>query len=146
MNKKLLIVVIVAVVVVLAALAFPMSNLLADRTPDPALLAQFDDPEAQQMVHLYATKCTDCHSATGDRPFYATLPVASSLIAEHVEEAMERFDLHREMFDPQVGITEAALAKVQRETAEGAMPPLSYTAMHWNARWTPDGGDAASSQ
>jgi len=136
MSKKLWIVVVVVVLVLLlaAALAFPLSN-LSERVADPALVAQFEDPEAQRMVELYTDKCLDCHSVRGVMPLYAELPIASDLIAGHIEEARTYFDMDREMFDPVGGVTEASLAKAQHETAKGAMPPPPYTALHWNARW-----------
>jgi cytochrome c peroxidase len=135
MSRK----VIVALVVVgLVALAFPISNLMTARKPDPELLARLGSPEAQEAAHLYAEKCTDCHSGRTKMPFYASWPIAKGLIQNDIENARQRFDLDRELFDPSVGITEAAVAKIQRETATGAMPPASYTVMHWNARWSDD--------
>lgn len=135
MSKKLI---VAGVVIVVLVLAVPLSNSLRAHRIDPQLIAHLDDAEAREMANVYAEKCMDCHSESTVMPFYASFPIAKNLIQGHITEARERFDLEREMLDPEVGITEAALAKVQRETASGDMPPASYTLMHWNARWGRD--------
>jgi cytochrome c peroxidase len=133
MKKKVL----VAVgIVVLVVVAFPISNSLRARAADPVLLERLDDPEAREMANRYAESCMDCHSGRTELPFYASWPGARSLIQADIEKARSMFDMERELFDPAVGVTEAALAKIQRETAAGEMPLASYTAMHWRARWT----------
>lgn len=135
MSRKLI---VAGVVVVVVVLAFPLSNIFRAHRVDPQLVAHLDDTEARDMAGVYAEKCMDCHSESTVMPFYAGLPIAKGLIQGHITQARERFDIEREMLDPTVGVTEAALAKVQRETATGAMPPSSYTLMHWNARWGRD--------
>ncbi len=138
MKKTTLIAFAVAAAAIMAALAFPLSNLLVHKKPDAELLARFDDAETREMIGVYALKCMDCHSSSTKMPFYAGFPVAKSMIGDHIEAGRAHLDLDREMFDPAIGITEAVVAKMQFETANGSMPPASYTAMHWNARWSAD--------
>jgi cytochrome c peroxidase len=135
MSKKLIVALAVVVVV---ALAFPLSNVLRAHKTDPQLIAHLDGAEAQQVAAVYGEKCMDCHSKNTVMPFYANFPIAKGLIESDITRARERFDIEREMLDPEVGVTEAALAKVQYQTASGGMPPASYTLMHWNARWSKD--------
>ncbi len=124
----------------IVALAFPLSNMKA-RTLDASVANRVTHPELKAQLDFYANSCVDCHSATGVTPFYASLPIASGMIAEHREEAMKFWDADRELFVEGLP-SEAALAKVQQVLDNGSMPPSSYTALHWNASVSPDKRDA----
>jgi cytochrome c peroxidase len=134
MNKTWIGVGIGIVVLLLGAAAFPLSN-LGERSAPEELVAAVDDGDLQALLPVYATKCLDCHSERGELPFYAGLPVASSMIEEHQQAARARFDFDREVFSTDEPVTEATLAKLHHEIAAGTMPPSSYTALHWSAGW-----------
>lgn len=138
MDKKIIIGVGAGALII--ALAFPLSNMSA-RTLDPQLAARVTHPELQAQLDFYANSCVDCHSDAGVMPFYASLPVASGMIAEHREEAMAYWDADRELFVQGLP-SEANLAKLQQVLEAGAMPPASYKAMHWTAGVSPAEKDA----
>ncbi len=140
-NKGVLIALVAVLVLIAAAAAFPLSNLGSRQAPDE-LMARIDDADQRALMPVYATKCLDCHFGSGELPFYAGLPVASSMIEEHRREARAQFDFDRELFPTEGEVSLAALAKVQHEMEAGTMPPSSYTALHWSARWS-DEDDAA---
>ena len=125
--------IVVVVVVLLGLLALPLSNLMLDRTPDPELLARNDDPDLSSAMPVLLASCTDCHTQRTRKPIYMKIPPASWLIAGHIEEARDHFDMERELFPEEGPPTQAALAKVAQALDDGTMPPLSYRMMHWNA-------------
>lgn len=139
MNKKLIVAAVVVIGVVAVVAAFPLSN-LGTREAPAELTVTIDDANLQALMPVYATKCMDCHSSHGELPFYASLPVASSMIEEHRVAASARFDFDHEVFPSAGGVTEAALAKLQHEIEAGTMPPPSYTTLHWSAAWNEDDG------
>jgi cytochrome c peroxidase len=116
-------------------LALPVSNLLVG-TPKgtPLTATAVEDPRAVQVAHLLEQSCASCHVPGVKAPFYASLPVASSIVKRDIERGLREFDLARG-FAPAGGgpVPEPVLAKIEREVAGGEMPPLPYVAMHWNA-------------
>ena len=65
-----------AVVVVGLAVAYRAAN----QAPDPSLPA-----DGQMTQILGEGGCASCHTASPALPFYATWPVASSMIQAHVD-------------------------------------------------------------
>ena len=135
--KKLLWVVLLFAI----ALAFPVSNLFIKRVPDPALRAHVKDPLLEKVVSIFEQKCLDCHSDKAVLPFYAKVPIASSIIGKDIQLGTERLNAPLECFGP-VPASEAVLAKIQRVIELGSMPPDDYRLMHWGSGLT--GGDKAA--
>ncbi|MEJ2190683.1 MAG: heme-binding domain-containing protein [Acidobacteriota bacterium] len=127
MSKKLI---VVLVVVVAVALAFPLSNSLRAHKMDPQLIAHLDDAEAQGVAAAYAEKCMDCHSKNTVMPFYAKFPIAKGLIERDITQARERFDIEREMLDPEVGVTEALESPKRRSPRSSTRRPRVGCRLH----------------
>ena len=86
MKKKLL---IVCCVVVAAALSVPLFNLLVGKASRTALTTkQVSDPALAQVAKVFEVKCAHCHVPGTDAPFYAKLPVASTVIARDVANGL----------------------------------------------------------
>jgi cytochrome c peroxidase len=66
-------------------------------------------------------------------PFYAQLPVASSIVERDVKAGLRDFDLVRG-FTAGSHVSEPALAMIERQVNAGEMPPRPFVAMHWAAR------------
>lgn len=130
MKKLLWIVVLLAI-----ALAFPVSNLLITRKPDPALRANVKDSRFEAVVSMLENKCIDCHSNKATLPFYANLPVVSSIIAKDIQRGTEELNIPEDCFGP-TPANEAVLAKIQRVMEIGSMPPGDYQMMHWGSGLT----------
>lgn len=126
-------VIVIVVVVLLGLLALPLSNLMLDRTPDAELLARIHDPDLKAAMPVLMTSCTDCHTQRTSKPIYMKIPPASGLIADHIAEAHEHFDMERELFPEEGPVTQSAVAKVAQSLEDGTMPPTSYALMHWDA-------------
>lgn len=132
MKKLLWVVVLLAI-----ALAFPVSNLFSTRKADPALRANVKDARLEKVVAIFEQKCLDCHSDKTIMPFYANLPVVSSMIAADIKRGTELLNMPQECFGP-APATEAVLAKIQRVMEDGSMPPGDYRLMHWSSRLNSD--------
>ncbi|MCX6911073.1 MAG: heme-binding domain-containing protein [Verrucomicrobia bacterium] len=127
MKKLLWVVVLLAI-----ALALPVSNLFITRKPDPALRTNVKDARLEKVVSIFEQKCLDCHSDKAVLPFYANLPVVSSMIAADIKRGTELLNVPQECFGP-TPATEAVLAKIQRVVENGSMPPSDYRLMHWGS-------------
>ena len=77
--------------------------------------------------------CAACHVAGVARPFYAKLPLVSSLVEHDVSAGLRDFDFASGFPAVDRPVPEPVLAKIEREIVDGEMPPLPYLAMHWNA-------------
>ena len=95
MKKTLWIVVLLAI-----AFAFPVSNLFIVRKPDPALRANVKDAKFVAVVSMLENKCIDCHSNKATLPFYANLPVVSSIIAKDIQQGTEELNIPQDCFGP----------------------------------------------
>jgi cytochrome c peroxidase len=127
--------VIVAVIVV-AGLALPVSNMVIGGPSATALTrTKTDDAQLVRVTGVLEKRCAYCHVAGTGRPFYAALPVASSLIERDVQDGLGAANFEAELF-PQEGVlvSEPFLARMEREIVGGAMPPARFLAMHWDGR------------
>ncbi len=129
-KKKII---IIAVVVLLAFVLFiPLSNLIF--VPKrPALSAQkMQDPHFQLAGAVFQEKCLDCHTSKTAKPWYASLPIAKSMINQDIEAGIMALDMSDGLFSERV-FRPVALAKIESTMYLGSMPPARYTLMHWNA-------------
>ena len=118
-----------AVVVVGLAITYRAVN----TPPDPSL------PANEQMAQILNDGgCVYCHTANPDLPFYASWPVASSMIKAHVEKGYQMFDIAPMMDAISRGeaVNEVDLAKVERCVMDGSMPLASYYLAHWGSSLT----------
>lgn len=97
-----------------------------DRT-NPEILAEpeWDSPETKEFAKR---ACYDCHSNETKWPFYSYIAPVSWIIAHHVEEGREYFNVHDTRKDHR---DEAA-----EEVYEGKMPMAGYTMFHKDAKLT----------
>lgn len=98
-----------------------------------------DLPANEQLLQVLADGgCASCHSANPELPFYASLPVAKSMIAKHVADGYAVFDIAPIMEALRNGTApdEVSLAKVERSIADGSMPMMEYYLVHWGSSIT----------
>jgi cytochrome c peroxidase len=119
------------------ALLLPVSNLLTGPPAGTPLTAAAvtQDAATVKVAHTLERSCASCHVPGVKTPFYAKLPVASTIVERDVTAALRDFDLGRGFTAAATGpVPEPTLAMIEREVKEGAMPPLPFVAMHWGAR------------
>jgi cytochrome c peroxidase len=127
MKKLLCIILVIA-----AVLAFPVSNLFRASQPVAALHTASTDPAAANIIRLMEKKCADCHADGVDLPFYAKLPIASSIVGADIQRGKEWFNLVQDGFGPKPA-SETVLAKIQYAVENETMPPANYRLMHWDS-------------
>ena len=115
------------------AIALTITYHAVNRIPAPELTAEmrvkaiFDDGG-----------CLDCHSATPNLPFYASLPVAGDIVKKDVSEALKHTDLteaYRALSDGRP-VGEVTLSKIEKSVADGSMPMAKYYLVHWGSSLT----------
>ncbi len=132
----------VVIVVALMALALPLWNLVVGKPSGTARGARAADPMVGPVATLLEGECGHCHIPGTERPFYARIPPASSVIAEDVRGGLDAMDLVDALFPASGGApAEPVLAKIEFEIAHGEMPPLRYLALHWGAILSADQKD-----
>jgi cytochrome c peroxidase len=126
-------IVILVLILVLAALAFPVINLVVGG-PETALASfESDDPQLTAVAHILAEKCVNCHTAEYKLPWYANFPIAKGLIEHDIQMGLRTVDMMAH-FPPTDGepVDEVFLAKVEWTTKQENMPPMRYVALHWD--------------
>jgi cytochrome c peroxidase len=132
MKRKQLIL-IGGILVLVLILALPVSNLFIKLSPTPAFLAiPTGSPSMEQAKAAISQKCLLCHAQNPSLPFYAKLPIASSMIGEHVKGGTAMLDFVP-LFEKN-GADEVGLAKLEQSIKLNTMPMSSFLAMHWNGR------------
>ena len=131
MKKRILVILVVLVVLVLA---LPIANLVigppggVDLVPDAVA-----DPSLQAAAKVLETKCVGCHTAEAKLPFYASFPVAESIIREDIAAGTQALDYKTAFADAVAKPAgEVVLAKTQYAIESGSMPPFQYLALHWD--------------
>lgn len=144
MKKPVVVAVAVAAVLVVV---FPVINLVVGLPKGVKLGAREGAPEGYlKAAQAMGDKCANCHTDHGQMPFYAGLPVASSLIQQDIAKGRESLDLMAEFAkSPGEPVCEAVLAKIEHSIARDSMPPLHYRLMHWNGALAPDEKEAVLS-
>ena len=118
-----------AVVLVGLAVTYRAVNQAPDATLPP-------DEQMAQIVNDGG--CVFCHTANPDLPFYASFPVAETLITKDVVEGYKAFDIAPMMQALAEGtaVNEVDLAKVEKCVADGTMPLMQYYVAHWGSSLT----------
>jgi cytochrome c peroxidase len=132
MKRKIL---IVGIAACLAGLLVPVINLFTGVPVKPAYAAlPADTPEAARARDILGAKCLMCHCENPALPFYAKMPVASSLIGAHIRDGTAISDL--EKLVAAGGRQEIPLAKLEQSIALDTMPILPFMLAHWNGALT----------
>lgn len=123
----------IAVIGVLAlALALPVINLVRGQPKGTVLTSRaYGDARVQRMAAVLEGPCVDCHLPGVTPPFYASLPVASSIVERDKRIGLEWYDLAEALGPADGEPSEAGLAKLERVLVQRTMPPLPYLALHW---------------
>jgi cytochrome c len=102
--------------------------------PGPLLVgAQISD----SVWELVGRKCGNCHSERVEWPFYANFAPVSWLVERDVTEARSHMNLSQ--WDTYNSVDkEDLLSRLAAEVRTGEMPPRRYTAIHRDARLTPE--------
>lgn len=139
MNKIRLLILLL----VLGALAVPVVNLVKGGPKGTDLTANGPkDPQAAKMAALLEGSCADCHVSNVAPPWYAVMPVASSLIGKDKADGLAWLDLREALVGDGKEPSEADLAKIEATLQSGEMPPARYVALHWKARLSAADRDA----
>ena len=88
-----------------------------------------DAPAPQQVAAILEQNgCSECHNTSKEAPFYAQLPVAKSILAQHIEHGSKFFDYKDEDFN---NPSEVLLAMLEYTVQHDNMPIAQYKAVHW---------------
>ncbi|HPA18362.1 MAG TPA: cytochrome c peroxidase [Verrucomicrobiae bacterium] len=136
--KKLILAAVAAVIAL--AVILPIINLIVGLPKGVKLGSEAGAPQAYlTAVHALGEKCGNCHTDQGNLPFYAALPVASSLVKGDIQKGTEHLDMVATFAKaPAEPICEATLAKLEHVILKESMPPARYLAMHWDGALTAD--------
>jgi cytochrome c peroxidase len=124
----------IGVILGLVALSFPLSNLVPrPQRPDSPIVKYLGEKHAK-VAQVFETKCLDCHTRNTVYPWYFNLPVANSVIMEDVNAGIQALNLDTTFSKPLGSpLSPDALSEIEEVIQSGEMPPLKYTALHWNA-------------
>ncbi|HEX3472129.1 MAG TPA: heme-binding domain-containing protein [Silvibacterium sp.] len=112
----------------------PWGNPRSGIQPATPLLEGSAVPE--DVRHVLATKCADCHSANTYYPAYSRLAPASWLIERDVHEGRSHLDMSQWQhysLESQVDL----LTRIASEARSGQMPVKQYLILHPKARLSP---------
>ena len=128
-------------VLVVVVLSLPIVNLVVG-LPGPDILGPIDAARAPHRVAIAAlgSKCGNCHTTRGVVPFYASFPVARSMVARDIEHGTRYLNLEAALAKWPVG--EVPLAKIEHSVVHKTMPPHAYLMMHWNGGLSGEERDA----
>ena len=113
--------------------AMLVAYLVANRVPAEEL------PLAEKVLKIMETGgCESCHTAEPVLPFYATLPVAKSVIGKDIAEGYRAYDIAPFMEALRSGAMPRPVdvAKIEKVALDGRMPMAKYYLMHWGSQMT----------
>jgi len=105
----------------------PQRNL---EQPRAALLQSV--PLTDPARHILITGCADCHSNSTRWPIYSRMAPVSWLIDRDVVEGRRHLNLSTWKALPPDQL-QALEAEIAQQTKKGAMPPLPWRLLHWQA-------------
>ena len=114
----------------LMGLALPASNLILK--PDNSGTLKGLAADASPTVGILEGKCVVCHCTGSDLPFYASFPIAGSIVEADIEQALRFLDWGEQKPD-----SEVALAKLERAIQAGSMPPIPKSLWSGSKRFLP---------
>ncbi len=129
--KKLLVFVLVLVVI---AVLFPISTFFYTPVENGTLAGlRTNDPHYGNVATVLEKKCAGCHVGDAALPFYASFPVATTLVQEDVTSGLKHLNMVADFsVSPESAFPEATLAKLEAVVKDGSMPPQRYLMLHWN--------------
>ena len=121
----------IGVMAILAAIIFIAITYRVINQPPPANLTS----EMQARTILETGGCLSCHSADGERPFYASFPIVGFMVKGDIEKGLKHEDLTKTYESLASGnkIDETILAKIEKVVTDGSMPLHRYYMIHWGA-------------
>lgn len=90
----------------------------------------------EQVRHiLMSNRCLDCHSQSPKLPFYASLPIAESIIQDDIQKGYKYIDIENivNQLENGTNISEVDLAKLEQSIINQSMPPQKFTTLHWHS-------------
>ena len=96
-----------------------------------------NDEDFALVANTIQTSCADCHTMETAMPYYSKIPGAKQLVEWDINTGRALFDLTANIPDPGMKPSEVTLARIEWAINNGDMPPLRYSAMHWNSFITP---------
>ncbi len=136
-SRRTWIIGLVPVLAVALGLLMPISNLVIKPTRPPLPQEKLADAAFAKAGPIMQQNCVDCHSAHTEKPWYFSLPVAKTMISKDVTDGVAAFDLTDALFGKD-DFSQVQLAQIEYTLNANTMPPVRYTAMHWDARLTGD--------
>ncbi len=125
---------VIVIVLVASGLALPVINAMRGQPRGTALTTRsYADPRVRHLAERLEGPCADCHLEGLAAPFYATWPIASTLVERDKREGLRWFDMAEALHGPDGDPSEAGLAMIEHVLQTGQMPPLAYLALHWRA-------------
>ncbi|KGQ30117.1 cytochrome C peroxidase [Gallibacterium genomosp. 2] len=98
--------------------------------------SQITDPQQRAVeTVLYNNGCQYCHSNNANMPFYAKLPIASSLMDKDIKQGQSHFLLDNitDYLNQPQRISAADLAKLESVIQNNEMPIHSFKMVHWGS-------------
>ncbi|HOV32884.1 MAG TPA: cytochrome c peroxidase [Candidatus Hydrogenedens sp.] len=128
-------IVVVVIVLIILALAFPIVNLIVGPPIGTTITdRQVEDPTFAKVLPILEKKCVNCHTTEYKLPFYANFPIAKGIIEADIKLGLFYMNMVKELFPGEdKPPTEVALAKIEFTTLMNEMPPLRYSALHWDS-------------
>lgn len=129
--KKLLKTIIA--IVILLLVAFVLANLFSDYSYYQEKAG--NSKREQALAVLKDNDCLNCHSATVEKPFYASFPIISSAVENHMLLGRRHIDLAKAFSNMKKGepVSEVVLAKIEHSINNNSMPISEYKMMHWGS-------------
>ena len=129
LNKKQIVLIVCLALIVGLFVAYRV----AIRPPSDSLT-----PEQRVAEILEKGGCLSCHSANGERPFYASLPIAKDMIEEDIAKGYRAFDIEPLVKALATGQmpNPVDVAKVEKVAMDGTMPEAKYYLVHWGSQMT----------
>lgn len=127
---KRLIFKVLGTLVILGVIGFAVIQLIpVDRSNPPVVNEpKWDSPQTKALVER---ACFDCHSNETKWPAYSYIAPVSWLVADHVHEGRDKYNLSDWMHHP------VEADEIIEEIEEGKMPLPSYLILHPEARLSP---------
>lgn len=124
--------------VALAVALFLLAQLVPLDRANPPVQSALESPTEIQEILISA--CYDCHSFETQWPWYSRIAPVSWMVASHVKEG--RNDLNFSRW-PSYNFQEQnlILREMEKQIVEGKMPPSGYSAIHPDARLSPEQRD-----
>ena len=131
MKKRITILIVIIAIV---GFLFPVSNLIIKPKVSTALTdAKKNDPLFTGAAGVLQAKCMSCHAAKVALPFYASFPIASSMIQKDIDEGLAYYNFTERLIPPAgKAVDEVSLAKLEHTVARGTMPPGRFILLHWD--------------